>query len=69
MRKNRLVGMAYAKPLAYWGGAEKSPCICAGIHKQISQLQRYPMVIDFYETNSNSNTRKGHKALLPDDGA
>ena len=68
MRKNRLVGMAYKKPLAYWGGAEKSPCICAGISHQISQSQCYPMVIDFYETNGNSNTRTGREALLSNDG-
>lgn len=40
------------------GGYRKSPCICSGIRKQYSQHQRYPMVIEFYEKNSDCNERK-----------
>ena len=52
MRKRKLVGMAYAKPLADWGGVDKSPCICSDISKFYSQYQLYPMAIEIYETRT-----------------
>ena len=48
MRKNRLVGVAYSKPIKIMGGG-KSLCICADIRKHYSQHQLYPMLIEFYE--------------------
>lgn len=55
MRQNRLVGVAYAEQIANWGGKQKSPCLCSGIAKHYSQHQLYPMIIEIYEKNSNSD--------------
>ena len=46
MRKNRLVGVAYSRPIKIIGG--KILCICADIRKHYSQHQLYPMLIEFY---------------------
>ena len=56
-KKNRLVGMAYSKPLKNWGRCLKCPCITTGLAHYYSQKQLYPMVIEIYEKSSDSDTR------------
>lgn len=56
-KQNRLVGMAYSKPLKNWGMLLKCPCITTGLAHYYSQKQLYPMVIEIYENSSDSDTR------------
>ena len=55
--QNRLIGMAYSKPLNNWGRLLKCPCITTGLAHYYSQKQLYPMVIEIYEKSSDSDTR------------
>ena len=55
--KNRLIGMAYSKPLNNCGRLLKCPCITTGLAHYYSQKQLYPMVIEIYEKSSDSDTR------------
>lgn len=56
-KQNRLVGMAYSKPLINLCGYLKCPCITTGLAHYYSQKQLYPMVIEIYEKSICSNTR------------
>ena len=55
-KQNRLVGIAYSKPLKNWCRFLKCPCITTGL-AYYSQKQLYPMVIEIYEKSSDSDTR------------
>ena len=55
--QNRLVGMAYSKPLKNWCWYLKCPCITTGLAHYYSQKQLYPMVIEIYEKSSGIDTR------------
>lgn len=50
-----MIGVAYRKPIAYWGGKRKSPCICSAIAKFYSQYQLYPMIIEIYEKDNGGD--------------